>query len=228
LVETEPQASTEIPTQERTLPTSPTNTSASIQLTHHTALLRLAPVPNEIRTSPVVSPIMVTTATTTIQTTTAPQPVWQRAPSPISRGGSAYSDGRRPLTPIGGGGGGGGGGGNGGGGGGGRGGGGGGGGFPPLQPLPPLGAPGGQARDVKPMGQLPPIFDGDRTKSKGFIDLLKSYFGLNHRVPAFQSYLTRIALALTLIQGPLVQEWTRHLGNWLDCPHPMLDDILDT
>jgi hypothetical protein len=66
LVETEPQASTEIPTQEKTLPTSPTNTSASIQSTHHTALLRLAPVPNDIRTSPVVSPIMVTTATTTV------------------------------------------------------------------------------------------------------------------------------------------------------------------
>jgi hypothetical protein len=59
------------------------------------------------------------------------------------------------------------------------------------------------------MGQLPPIFDGDRTKSEGFVDLLRSYFRLNHQVPAFQSYLTRIALALTLIQGPLVQEWTR-------------------
>ena len=78
------------------------------------------------------------------------------------------------------------------------------------------------------MGQLPPIFDGDRTKSEGFVDSLKSYFRLNHRVPAFQSYLTRIALALTLIQGPLVQEWTRHLGNWLDRRHPMLDDIRDT
>jgi Zinc knuckle/Retrotransposon gag protein len=83
-------------------------------------------------------------------------------------------------------------------------------------------------RDVKPMGQLPPIFDGDRTKSEGFVDLQKSYFRLNHRVPTFQSYLTRIALALTLIQGPLVQEWTHHLGNWLDRRHPMLDDILDT
>jgi hypothetical protein len=107
LVETEPQASTEIPTRERTLPTSPTNTSASIQSTHHTALLWLAPIPNKIRTSPVVSPIMVTTATTTVQTTAAPQPVWQRAPSPISRRGSAYSQGQRPLTPPGRGGGGG-------------------------------------------------------------------------------------------------------------------------
>jgi hypothetical protein len=78
------------------------------------------------------------------------------------------------------------------------------------------------------MGQLPPIFEGDRTKSEGFLDLLRSYFRLNHRVPAFQSYLTRIALALTLIQGPLVQEWTRHLGDWLDHQNPLLDDVRDT
>ena len=49
------------------------------------------------------------------------------------------------------------------------------------------------------MGQLPPIFDGDRTKSEAFLDTLKAYFRLNHQVPAFNSYLTRIALALTLI-----------------------------
>jgi hypothetical protein len=158
LVETDPQMSTETPTQERTLPTSPTNTSASIQSTHHTALLRLAPVPNEIRTSPVVSPIMVTTVTTTADTTTtqatvAPQPLWQRAPFPLLRGGSAHSQGGNPPSA----------GGRGSGGGGGRGGGGGGGGGgPPLPPLAGLGGQAqGQARDVKPMGQLPPIFDRD-------------------------------------------------------------------
>jgi hypothetical protein len=74
------------------------------------------------------------------------------------------------------------------------------------------------------MGQLPPIFDGDRTKLEEFLDLLKAYFCLNHQVPAFQSFLTRIALALTLIQGPLVQEWTRHMGDWLDDRIPILDN----
>jgi Retrotransposon gag protein len=78
------------------------------------------------------------------------------------------------------------------------------------------------------MGQLPPIFDGERTKSEGFVDLLNAYFRLNHRVPAFQSYLTRIALTLTLIQGPLVQEWTRHLGDWFDTLDPVADDRRDT
>ena len=55
------------------------------------------------------------------------------------------------------------------------------------------------------MGQLPPVFDGDRTKTEGFVDSLRAYFRLNHEVPAFCSYLTKIALTLTLIQGPLVQ-----------------------
>jgi hypothetical protein len=96
LVETDPQTNTGIPAQEGTLPASPTNTFTLIQSTHHTALLWLAPIPDNIRTSPIASPIMFTTATTTLQTTTAPQPVWQRAPSPISRGGSAHSQGIRP------------------------------------------------------------------------------------------------------------------------------------
>ena len=71
------------------------------------------------------------------------------------------------------------------------------------------------------MGQLPPIFDGDRTKAEAFLDTLKAYFRLNHQVPTFNSYLTRITLALTLIQGPLVQEWTRMIGDWLDDRDPL-------
>ena len=74
------------------------------------------------------------------------------------------------------------------------------------------------------MGQLPPIFDGDRTKSEAFLDALKAYFCLNHQVPTFNSYLTKIALALTLIQGPLVQEWTRTIGDWLNDRDPLRED----
>jgi hypothetical protein len=75
------------------------------------------------------------------------------------------------------------------------------------------------------MGQLPPIFDGERKLAESFIDCLNAYFRLNHQVPAFRSYYTRIALALTLIQGPLVQEWTRNMGEWLDGQHPNDDDL---
>ena len=78
------------------------------------------------------------------------------------------------------------------------------------------------------MGQLPPVFDGDRTKTEGFVDSLRAYFRLNHEVPAFRSYLTKVALTLTLIQGPLVQEWARQTGRWLDGMDPVTEDILDT
>jgi hypothetical protein len=75
------------------------------------------------------------------------------------------------------------------------------------------------------MGQLPPVFKGDRKLAKSFIDCLNTYFRLNHQVPAFRSYYTRIALALTLVQGPLVQEWTRNMGEWLDVQPDVDDDI---
>ena len=81
--------------------------------------------------------------------------------------------------------------------------------------------------DVKVMGQLPPVFNGDWTKLEEFIELLKAYFCLNHQVSALQSFLTRIALALILIQGPNVSEWTRTTRDWLNRLTP-LDDKFDT
>jgi hypothetical protein len=60
------------------------------------------------------------------------------------------------------------------------------------------------------------VFDGDRSKAESFVDQLNTYFRLNHQVESYQSFLTRITLALTLVQGPLVQEWGRHMGEWLD------------
>jgi hypothetical protein len=75
------------------------------------------------------------------------------------------------------------------------------------------------------MGQLPPVFEGDRKLAESFMDCLNAYFRLNHQVPAFRSYYTRIALALTLVQGPLVQEWTRNMGEWLDVQPDVDDDI---
>ena len=67
------------------------------------------------------------------------------------------------------------------------------------------------------MGQLPLVFDGDRTKTEVFVDSLRAYFRLNHEVPAFRSYLTKVALTPTPhLKGPLVQgEWARQTGRWL-------------
>ena len=60
--------------------------------------------------------------------------------------------------------------------------------------------------------------------AESFIDCLKAYFHLNHHVPAFRSYITRIALTLMLIQGPLVQEWARTIGELLDQTNEVSDD----
>ena len=78
------------------------------------------------------------------------------------------------------------------------------------------------------MGQIPQVFNGDRMKTEGFVDSLRAYFRLNHEVPALQSYLTKIAFTLTLVQGPVVQEWARQMGRWLDTLNPATEDVLDT
>ena len=78
------------------------------------------------------------------------------------------------------------------------------------------------------MGQLPAVFAGDRMLVESFVNSLKAYFRLNHQAPNFQLYLTRITLALTLLQGPLVAEWARHTGNWLELQDPTMDDTQDT
>ena len=77
--------------------------------------------------------------------------------------------------------------------------------LPPIIPLRIASTP--AIQDVKPMGKLPAIFHGDCSKSEGFLDELRRYFLLNHQ---------GIALALTLIQGPLVEEWARNHTDWLE------------
>jgi len=55
----------------------------------------------------------------------------------------------------------------------------------PSPPIIPLGVvPAPAIRDVKPMGKLPAVFDGDCSKSEGFLNELRRYFLLNHQVPA--------------------------------------------
>ena len=77
-------------------------------------------------------------------------------------------------------------------------------------------------------GTTPSSLHGRPNLAESFIDFLKAYFQLNHQAPNFQSYLTRITLVLTLLQGPLVAERARHTGNWLEMQDPAVDDIQDT
>jgi hypothetical protein len=66
------------------------------------------------------------------------------------------------------------------------------------------------------MGALPQIFDGNREQADNFIEAVKNHFRLNHAFPGYQSYRTRIAFVLSLIQGPTVAPWAIEQGDWLD------------
>jgi hypothetical protein len=78
--------------------------------------------------------------------------------------------------------------------------------------------------DPKMMGALPAIFDGNREWADDFIEELKAYICLNNNVEGMNSYLKCIALALTLIKGPLVASWTRDFGNFFNTLTPA-DDV---
>ena len=58
--------------------------------------------------------------------------------------------------------------------------------------------------DGKPMGALPTIFEGDRSKAESFLQEFSTYLLVNYDVPALASFIKRIAIALTCIKGPEV------------------------
>ena len=70
--------------------------------------------------------------------------------------------------------------------------------------------------NTRAMGALPIIFQGDRDKADDFIDALKHYLRLNRETPPLNTYIGKVALALTLIQGPDVVDFTREQGDILD------------
>jgi len=74
------------------------------------------------------------------------------------------------------------------------------------------------------MGALPSIFSGNREQADNFVEQLKGYIWLNRLVSGMNSYIQWVALALTLIQGPLVAEWHKNIGEWIDGLTPQ-DDI---
>ncbi len=75
------------------------------------------------------------------------------------------------------------------------------------------------------MGELPNVFNGDRTKAESFIDQLNHYFLLNLNIPGFNSPIKKVALAITLIKGPDVTGWTRALGELLRALDPVHDNV---
>ena len=112
-------------------------------------------------------------------------------------------------------------GGGGGGGGGGRGGGG----------QPPAGG-GGQANppaapNLRLCGNPLEIFTGDREKADRFLSQLKCYYLANIEVPEFNSWIRKVVIACTYIQGPLVDKWVDRAVDWLVQLNPLIDNIED-
>jgi hypothetical protein len=107
------------------------------------------------------------------------------------------------------------GGGRGGGGGGGGGGGSGGGANPPAAP------------SLRLCGNPPEIFTGEREKADRFLSQLKRYYLANLGVPEFNSWIQKVVIACTYIQGPLVDKWVDRAVDWLLRLDPLIDDIKD-
>ena len=78
--------------------------------------------------------------------------------------------------------------------------------------------------DGKPMGMLPTIFEGDCSKAESFLREFSTYLLVNYNVPALASFIKRIAIALTCIKGPEVNQWTQQQLEWLMTLQPVDDN----
>jgi hypothetical protein len=77
------------------------------------------------------------------------------------------------------------------------------------------------------MGSAPTEFDGDRAKADQFMNELRHYFCINATIPRLQSWIRRVAIALTFIKGPTVDEWALNQGDWVDRLDPLIEDVPD-
>ena len=80
---------------------------------------------------------------------------------------------------------------------------------------PPIGMTDGPPTDGELIGLPPTTFDGDRSKTDQFITRFGLYRILNQRNSVFTNPERRIALALTYISGPKVDDWVSQQFNAL-------------
>jgi hypothetical protein len=67
-----------------------------------------------------------------------------------------------------------------------------------------------------PMGALPFIFIGNKTQAEVFLAVVQTYLNLNFDVPGFNSPMKKVALTLSLMQGPDVELWVNSIGRMLE------------
>jgi hypothetical protein len=73
------------------------------------------------------------------------------------------------------------------------------------------------------MGQLPGIFNGDRSDAERFITDLQMYVDFNRNCDNILDYRDKVRFALTLIQGVKVKGWKLGMADWVRRQH---DDII--
>jgi hypothetical protein len=106
--------------------------------------------------------------------------------------------------------------------------GGGGGGQPPVGGAQQAPAPAAQnPPTLRLCGNPPETFDGDRTKADRFLSQLCRFYLANLGVPEFQSWIRKVVIATTYIQGPLVDGWIEGIIDWISQLNPQTDDIED-
>jgi hypothetical protein len=82
-----------------------------------------------------------------------------------------------------------------------------------------------QAHDIKAMGSLPRIFNGDRTQAEAFLTEFLGYLILNQGVAGFESPIRQVALALMLIKGEKVDLWVRNMIDSHRRLHPVHHNV---
>ena len=82
-----------------------------------------------------------------------------------------------------------------------------------------------QAHNIKAMGSLPRIFDGDRIRAEAFLTEFLRYLILNQGVAGFESPIQQVALALMLIKGEKVDLWVRNMIDSLRRLHPVHHNV---
>jgi hypothetical protein len=73
------------------------------------------------------------------------------------------------------------------------------------------------------MGQLPAVFEGDRSDAERFVTNLQMYVDFNRHCANILDYRDRVRFALTLIQGQKVKGWKLATAAWVNNQH---DDLI--
>ena len=65
-------------------------------------------------------------------------------------------------------------------------------------------------------GNPPTIFTGDWSKSDDFLWEFKIYRMANSQNNSMLIPLDQIGLTISFIRGPMVNDWVKHMMNWID------------